>query len=122
QYIKKENIDRYFKTGELDNIRVKNDVRLDYDKSRPLLSYLSGMSDQGNTYLPVQYSSFWNYIPELKSGITANLYDSIENCRITVRNDSKKQLIQYAFGEGRRFFQSNSVLIESKDKDKLHTN
>lgn len=122
QYITKENLNSYLKNGILNKIPTKNDQRLDYDKSLPLLGYLSGMSDQDNKYLPVQYSSFWNYIPELKSGITANLYDSKGNCRITVRNDSKQQLIQYAFGEGRKFFQRNSIIIESKDKDKLHTN
>lgn len=122
QNITKENVSHYLKTGELNNIPIKNDQRLDYDKSKPLLGYLFGTSDQGNKYLPVQYSSFWSYIPELKSGITSNIYDSADYYRITVRNDTKQQLIQYAFGEGRRFFQSKSVLVESKDKDILHTN
>ena len=121
QYISSGNIEHFLKNGYLNQIPEKNDRRLDYDKSKPLFSYLMGTNEEQNKYSPMQYSGFWPYIPELNGGVTAHLWDSLNNNRITVRNESKQQLIQYAFGEGRKFFQTNSILLESKDKDKLHT-
>lgn len=121
-HITKEKIESYLRNGVIYDLPEKNDQRLDYSNSQPLLGYLTGLSGQKKKYLPIQYSNFWSYIPDLNSGIIAHLGDSVNNNRIAVRNMSKQQLIQYAFGEGRKFFQSNSVLLETKNKDKLHTN
>lgn len=121
EYITKTNLSNYLANGVLKNITEKNDKRLDYKSSQALLSYLTGLSVQEKKFFPIQYSNFWPYIKDLSPGITAYLGDSVNNNRISARNISTRRLISYAFGEGRKFFQRNTVLLEIKDKDKLYT-
>ncbi|CDT06930.1 putative Redoxin domain protein [Sphingobacterium sp. PM2-P1-29] len=122
QHITRENLRNYFRTGIFGNVTEKNDKRLDYSSSQSLLSYLTGLNEKERKFLPKQYANFWNYIQDLSPGITAHLKDSINNTRITARNIGPRSLMSYAFGEGRKFFQETSVLVETKDKDKLYTN
>lgn len=115
------NIRNFLQNDQSNELSLKLDRWLDYNDSESLLAYLTKLNNPEVKSTPSQYSSFWGYIPDLKGAQYSHLRDSVNNNRILIKNNPKRSIIKYAFGEGRKFFQEKSMIIESKDRDKITT-
>lgn len=122
QFVTEKNIKAYLANGSTENLIFKTDKWLDYnDRDYTLLEYLSSSTNNEIKTMPKQFSSFWGYIPNLRGLMYSHLRDSINNNRFLAKNSTPLLLLTYAFGEGRRFLQTKSVILLTKETEKLTT-
>jgi len=118
--ITKANIEEAIQGGHLDLRVKKDDEMLAYNKvKQPLLNFLLKTDQQEIPY----YSFFTSYKEGLGGGMcTSRTGDGRKNItRITFVNMSAIWFFKYAFGEGRKFFQDESVDIDVREPEKIYS-
>lgn len=105
-------------TGQAVAVVQKNDVRIPYDKNKPLLGNGNGVRPDNIFY----HSLLTGYIDGLGGGYTIAKGDSIPGQRISVRNLPISGLFRLAYGEGKRTIGINRAILEVKDPTRLINN
>lgn len=89
--------------------------RVTYDPKKPLFTELNGGNGSSLKY----HRLISNYTEGLWPGY--KFYRDSTGMRITVRNESLLSLYSLAYGEGKKFLNTNKVILEVKDPTSFHS-
>ncbi|MBD1366576.1 TlpA family protein disulfide reductase [Mucilaginibacter sp. ZT4R22] len=114
--VNSSNIAKFLGTGKI-AVRQKIDVHIEYDRARPLL--IGGNGGDGSNML--YHTLITGYTDGLLSGFK---YDEEKPAAdkprsLTATNQTIPKLYALAYGEGRRWFGDNRMIIEVKEPSKL---
>lgn len=96
---------------------LKQDIRIAYDKSRPLLIDGNGGAGSGLFF----HSVLSKYIPGISGGLEITAFDPVKGQRFSIRNAPLQLIYAFSFGERGRVFPRSRVRIQTQDPGKIIT-
>lgn len=100
------------------NWTMKKEVRIPYEREKPLL--INGNGGDGNTM--IYHSLLTGYIDGLLAEYHATRPDSVTGRKITARNVNLYWLYSIAYGAEKNHFGENRIIYEVKDKSRITSN